>query len=225
MIEVSEDDEGKRFLQHEYNRDGESYRSPNDNKYYPDFPEGGQLPEHLKVLEAKFNFAWAAYAKAYFADAAISSVYLAESQEENGFQAAFLIKKNIDHEKHIEGTCWDSIHVVSLSIKDNKCYIDLTSTVFITFQCNWKDLGQMALAGSCAKVAKKHAIALPGDYAKNPNGFYLSQIGAIVEENEGRLRETVNDHYITKQRLIINTSRINEDYVAKGNTQLMEMNK
>jgi hypothetical protein len=63
--------------------------------------------------------------------------------------------------------------MIALDVKDNKCNIDLTSTVFITFETNWKELGKMSLAGSCAKVAKKHAIALPMDFAKNPNGFYL----------------------------------------------------
>jgi len=60
--------------------------------------------------------------------------------------------------------------------------------VFITFDMNWKELGKMSLAGSCAKSNKK-SIALPMDFAQNPNGFHMQQIGVLIELNEGELRQ------------------------------------
>jgi len=73
----------------------------------------------MATLEQKFNKVFAQYGKLYY-DNAMTSVYVAEA-EEGGFNAAFLVKKTLEHEKHIEGTCWDSIHVVNCAVKDNKC--------------------------------------------------------------------------------------------------------
>lgn len=78
-------------------------------------------------------------------------MYIAEAEVQVGFNAAFLIKKELTHDKHIEGTSWDSIHVVNVEVANNKLNIEVTSTVFVTFDCNYKTLGKMSLAGSCAK--------------------------------------------------------------------------
>jgi capping protein beta len=43
---------GKKFLKHEYNRDGDSYRSPWSNTYYPASPDATFFPsEQLLQLE------------------------------------------------------------------------------------------------------------------------------------------------------------------------------
>ena len=160
------------YLKHEFNRDGDSYRSPHDNKYYPANPEGVMLPDNLRQLEVKFNEVIKNYANLYY-DNATTSVYVAETDAEKGFNAAFLIKKELKHDKHIEGTCWDSIHVANVEVKDNKLHLELVSTVFVTFDSNMKDLGKMSLAGSCAKSKKKDGVPLPMDYHKNPNGVYM----------------------------------------------------
>lgn len=54
--ETQEDDGGRPFIKHEFNRDGDSYRSPYDNKYYPATEEETtELPPKFQELEAKFN--------------------------------------------------------------------------------------------------------------------------------------------------------------------------
>ena len=64
--------EGKEFLQCEYNKDGDSYRSPWSNEYYPAIvvEEGEEQPvypsEQLLVLEKKANEVFARYAKMYY---------------------------------------------------------------------------------------------------------------------------------------------------------------
>jgi capping protein beta len=47
-LEITNADDGRPFLKHEFNRDGDSYRSPHDNKYYPANPEGVELPANLR---------------------------------------------------------------------------------------------------------------------------------------------------------------------------------
>ena len=152
LLEFAEQDDGLKFLMHEFNRDGDSYRSPWDNKYYPkpDDGDGVQLPPHLKLLEEKFNTVFKQYAQLYF-DAAETSVYVAESDAKEGFNAAFLIRKELTNEKHVDLASWDSIHVVNCEVKDNKLNLEVTSTVFVMFDCKYKALGKMSLAGSCAK--------------------------------------------------------------------------
>lgn len=223
FLEITEPDDGMPYLQHEYNRDGDSYRSPWTDKYFPANEEGLKLPPKLRDMEVKFNEAFKKYANLYY-NLAKTSVYVMETDAENGFNAAFLIKKDLENEKHIDSAAWDSIHAVNCEMKDNKLNTEVTSTLFVTFDSTYGELGKMNLAGSCAKQTKK-SVPVPMDWHKNPNGVWLHQIGMIIEQNEQELRAQVTDLYITRQRQIINTSRINEDYIQKINTQLKEMNK
>lgn len=46
----------KPFLKHEYNRDGDSYRSPWSNNYFPASPEASFYPsDQLRQMEIKAN--------------------------------------------------------------------------------------------------------------------------------------------------------------------------
>lgn len=66
---------GREFLKHEYNRDGDSYRSPFSNQYFPASPDCTFFPsEALLQLERKANQIFSMYVQLYFADA-FSSVY------------------------------------------------------------------------------------------------------------------------------------------------------
>jgi capping protein beta len=93
FIEVEYDTKAaKDFLKCEYNRDGDSYRSPWSNKYYPDASEEAVYPSaDLLQLEQKFNDVFARYASLYF-DQATTSVYLFDTDYE-GFGGCFLVKK------------------------------------------------------------------------------------------------------------------------------------
>lgn len=46
---------GREFLKCEYNRDGDSYRSPWSNKYYPEIYSEAYPSNDLLKLEQKFN--------------------------------------------------------------------------------------------------------------------------------------------------------------------------
>ena len=66
---------GKEFLKHEYNRDGDSYRSPWSNTYIPANAGCTFFPsENLLQMEQKANELFATYVRLYY-DHAISSVY------------------------------------------------------------------------------------------------------------------------------------------------------
>jgi capping protein beta len=65
----------KPFLKHEYNRDGDSYRSPWSNTYFPASPDCTFFPsEGLLRMEQKANELFQMYVRLYY-DFANTSVY------------------------------------------------------------------------------------------------------------------------------------------------------
>lgn len=64
----TENDEnvGKVFLKHEYNRDGDSYRSPWSNQYFPNTESTFFPSAHLLQMEHKANAMFATYVKLYY---------------------------------------------------------------------------------------------------------------------------------------------------------------
>lgn len=98
-VEIFEDGEkGIDFLGCEYNKDGDSYRSPWSNKYYPAIDDPSYTPFYpsgnLLEMEVAANDVFARYAKLYYDKDFITSVYFFESGEENGFGSCWLIKKS-----------------------------------------------------------------------------------------------------------------------------------
>ncbi len=67
---------GAMFIKCEYNRDGDSYRSPWSNSYFPEAGEGANYPsENLVALERKANEVFLQYTRLYFDESAVSSAY------------------------------------------------------------------------------------------------------------------------------------------------------
>lgn len=85
-------DNGREYLLCDYNRDGDSYRSPWSNNYFPSLEEGFYPSEKLRVLEIEANELFDAYRELYF-EGGISSVYFWDL--DNGFAGCFLIKKSM----------------------------------------------------------------------------------------------------------------------------------
>lgn len=66
---------GKDYLLCDYNRDGDSYRSPWSNTYDPPLEDGSMPSERLRKLEIEANHAFDQYREMYF-EGGVSSVYL-----------------------------------------------------------------------------------------------------------------------------------------------------
>ncbi|XP_045162763.1 F-actin-capping protein subunit beta-like isoform X2 [Mercenaria mercenaria] len=107
---------GKDFLLCDYNRDGDSYRSPWSNSYDPPLDDGTIPSEKLRKLEIDANSAFDQYREMYF-EGGVSSVYLWDL--DHGFAGVILIKKAGDGSRKIKG-CWDSIHVIEVQDMENK---------------------------------------------------------------------------------------------------------
>eukprot|EP01090_Pellita_catalonica_P014082 TRINITY_DN34_c0_g1_i1.p1 TRINITY_DN34_c0_g1~~TRINITY_DN34_c0_g1_i1.p1 ORF type:complete len:273 (-),score=42.13 TRINITY_DN34_c0_g1_i1:49-867(-) len=202
-LKVCHDTGAKRdYLLCDYNRDGDSYRSPWSNKYDPPLPggeQGAQPSSKLRSLEVKANDAFDIYRDLYF-EGGVSSVYTWDL--ENGFAAVVLIKKSQDTTKQnqpMKGT-WDSIHVVEVQDGKGDANYKLTSTVMLFIETRTPETGRITLAGSLTRQdAKKLKI--------NRDWNHVSNIGRMVEEMEFNLRTVLETIYFGKTQQIVNTLR------------------
>jgi len=150
---------GKNFVLCDYNRDGDSYRSPWSNEYFPALD--GFLPsERLRKMEVEANLLFDVYRKLYF-EGGFSSVYFFETDDKSptSFGACFLIHKDVPVTKTLKAGWWDSIHVFEVlekkGAKDTFVY-KLTTTVMVSM--NLKDpekTGDVDLSGHRTKQVDK----------------------------------------------------------------------
>ena len=219
FLEVETDtSNGREFLKHEYNRDGDSYRSPWTNTYFPESPDSTFFPsEQLLKLEQKANDTFTTYVKLYY-DNAFTSCYFNDT-EEPGFKAAFLVKKEMDQTAGITKGTWDAIHIVVCKLKDaGKAAYTVISTAMVSLEVQTQSIGKMVLTGSTSKNAKE-MVNIPEKLGQagelDFETFHISNIGTLIEQNEDKLRSEVSQLYINKQRQITNTGRLLEHYITK----------
>lgn len=147
-LKIARDREkGKDYLLCDYNRDGDSYRSPWSNTYDPPLEDGSMPSERLRRLEIEANHAFDQYREMYY-EGGVSSAYLWDL--DHGFAGVILIKKAGDGSKKIKG-CWDSIHVVEVQEKSRSSHYKLTSTAMLWLQTNKAGSGTMNLGGSLTR--------------------------------------------------------------------------
>ncbi|OTF69068.1 F-actin-capping protein subunit beta isoforms 1 and 2-like protein [Euroglyphus maynei] len=189
---------GKEYLLCDYNRDGDSYRSPWSNQYDPPLDDGNVPSEKLRQLEIDANHAFDLYREMYF-EGGVSSVYFWDL--DHGFAGVILIKKVGDGSKKIKG-CWDSIHVVEVQEKSGgrNAHYKLTTTVMLWLQTNKQSSGTMNLGGSLTRQ-------IEGDNAVTDAFSHIANIGKMVEDMENKIRSTLNEIYFGKTNNILNGLR------------------
>jgi capping protein (actin filament) muscle Z-line, beta len=161
---VCKDDPLGPFLCCEFNRDGDSYRSPISNKYYPTPEEGLEmkfLPTQLRNLEIKFNKIFQSYIRAYYNQNAICSVYLDTSDDnlENGFLANIRIKSPIkDKIKMLDSGCWDSNNIVEVKFIHDKPNVKveyrISSSAYLTLEIDNEESGKLCASGYSIKTVR-----------------------------------------------------------------------
>ncbi|KAI3507226.1 hypothetical protein L1887_22101 [Cichorium endivia] len=202
---LSDVDNGKEFILCEYNRDADSHRSPWSNKYHPSL-EGGMYPStELRKLEIEANEIFTIYRDQYY-EGGISSVYLWEEDDKEGFVACFLIKK--DGQKHgrrgfLHEGGWDAIHVIQVGAEEegmaNYC---LTSTIMLSLTTNSDTSGTFNLSGSIRRQMKADLPVEDG---------HLCNMGKMIEEIEGKLRNQLDQVYFGKTKEMVCTLRPSPD--------------
>jgi len=92
-LKIAYDEESQRdYLLCDYNRDGDSWRSPWNNKYYPPLEDGAQPEPYTRDLEIQMNNAFDIYCQLYY-DGGLSSVYLWDTDNPKDFAGVVLLKK------------------------------------------------------------------------------------------------------------------------------------
>lgn len=210
-LKIARDKEmGKDYLLCDYNRDGDSYRSPWSNTYDPPLEDGSMPTERLRKLEIDANHAFDQYRDMYF-EGGVSSVYLWDL--DHGFagktfafpehsirstcdylicfgSGVILIKKAGDGSNKIKG-CWDSIHVVEVQEKSTgrNARYKLTSTAMLWLQTNKAGSGTMNLGGSLTRqVGVGNIVPLPPSGSLelgkfNCRAFQTEQDSSVTESS------------------------------------------
>lgn len=196
----------KEYLCCDYNRDGDSYRSPWTNKYYPIAQDEDELPPYpsseLRQLEIKANESFDIYRDLYYENSGISSVYLWDTAEDedassltDGFAGVILFKKEIDNG---EGK-WDSIHVFEVNKEAAETYeYKLTSSVILNLNNN----SNLSVSGTLTRqnsVTKKFS----SEVSNNLETFHLINLGQLVENSEYNIRNLLQEVYFDKLKDII----------------------
>lgn len=213
------------YIQCEYNRESDSYRSPWCNQYHPPLSESGDghgvnLSASLRQLEVNCNDAFSKYLDMYY-DGGVSSVYF--WQLDNHIAAAILFKKagnntnTPQHRRHTNNTqgSWDSIHV--LEIKEHgrhKYRYIMTSSVMLWLQTSKHVSGLMNIGGSIVRQTERDIKIkrLPQSSAMTSSTALASpslstahviNIGELVEEVENQMRAHLYEIYFWKTKDVV----------------------
>jgi len=188
---------GKDYLLCDYNRDGDSYRSPWSNQYFPALPDGAVPSKKLRELEVQANDAFDTYREMYF-EGGVSSVYMWDL--DGGFAAVVLIKKVGEGSKKMKGA-WDSIHVVEVKDSGKTATYKLTSTVLLYMKTDKPGHGEMNLSGSMTRQVESPSMPVDDSHP------HIANIGQLIEEMEIKMRNSLQEIYFGKTKDIVNDLR------------------
>jgi len=203
---------GKDYLLCDYNRGGDSYRSPWSNKYFP--PIDGATPSNdTRETEVAFNKAIGIYRELYY-EGGVSSSYLWDT--DNGFAGCVLIKKTQDQTRGgqpMKGT-WDSIHVFQVDVAGtNSATYTLTSTIMLSVETETPETGTISLAGNLTRQEQKNA---------NFNDSHVPNVGEFIEKMETRLRDTINTIYFGRTKDIVSFLRKKMGSIMRDQQRLQD---
>jgi len=184
----------KKFITCDYNRDGDSFRSPHTNEYLPpldDDVEDAFLPSNeLRGFEIKANHAFNIYRDLYF-QGGVSSVYCWDL-EDGAFASCWACKKDVE-EKEAMKLHWSEIHIFEVKPNDKNWDYKLTSTVIVhtdnvdeegislnvsgnrTIQMSQLNMPVSALK----KDIKDHHVVVMGKMAESSSSSLLSSMAGI----------------------------------------------
>ncbi|THH27867.1 hypothetical protein EUX98_g6324 [Antrodiella citrinella] len=205
---------GKEYLACDYNRDGESYRSPWSNEYDPPLDDGTVPSPKLRKLEITANEAFDTYREMYY-EGGVSSVFLWDL-DDGGFAGVVLLKKALKPALSSEPSgSWDSIHVFEAAERGRQAHYKLTSTVMLqmvdratsksdnVFPGKEKDdrnevkrEGEVALSGSMTRQTEQ-------DWPLQDQTSHITNTGRMIEEMEIKMRNLLQEVYFGKTRDVV----------------------
>ncbi|KNZ60229.1 uncharacterized protein VP01_1590g6 [Puccinia sorghi] len=212
---------GREFLNCDYNRDQDSYRSPWSNEYDPPLPDGTSPGPKLRKLEILLNDGFDMYREMCvsnksqheqsiiiylfrYYEGGVSSVYLWDLDED--FAGVVLLKKCIQPSDQLSGT-WDSIHVFETMERGRNAHYKLTSTVMLHLVQTHPVLGKINLAGSMTRQFEQAYPLVTPSTSTTLSPTHLPNIGKLIEEMELKMRNLLKEVYFSKTRDVVNDLR------------------
>lgn len=134
----------------------------------------------------------------------ISSVYLWEDDDNEGFVACFLIKKDGSKTGHgrrgyLQEGAWEAIHVIQVGPEEEgTAHYCLTSTIMLSLTTNGESSGTFSLSGSIRRQMNMDLAVADG---------HLCNMGRMIEEMEGKLRNSLDQVYFGKTKEMVCTLR------------------
>ncbi len=209
---VCKDDPKGEFIMCEQNRDGDSYRSPISNKYFPPTDDAKYPCAQLRNLEELLNKMFKLYIKHYYSISTLCSVYCWELGDTlaDGYGVAVLIKNSLTHQKKINTGSWDSSNLITVTFEEGaggkkKAKYNLISTVNLAMAFESKICGKVCLSGTIARSS--HYTKEVKDYTSDE--AHVTNIGVLVEDMENSIRNALDTIYCMKSKQIIDTARYN----------------
>ena len=203
---VCKDDPKGEFIMCEQNRDGDSYRSPISNKYFPPTNDAKFPCPKLRTLEELLNKMFKLYIKHYYSLTTICSVYCWELGDSlaDGYGVAVLIKNSLTSQKKINTGNWDSSNLITVTFDNDssgkkKAKYNLITTVNLAMTFDSKICGKVCLSGTIARSS--HYTKLVSDYTGDE--AHVTNIGVLVEDMENSIRNTLDTIYCMKSKQII----------------------
>lgn len=174
----------KEFLICDYNRDGDSYRSPWSNEYDPPLNDGTIPSKQIRELEIDANAAFDVYRTQYF-EGGLSSVYLWDLDD--GFAGVILIRKDRST------AVWNSIHVFEALDRGRSWHYKLTSTVILSLSAKNSKVGEMDLNGNMTRQVEQ-------DLPVTKSVGHIQNVGKMVEDMEIKMRNFLQEVYFGKAK-------------------------
>ncbi|KAF1912626.1 F-actin capping protein [Ampelomyces quisqualis] len=190
------------FLCCDYNRDGDSWRSPWSNEFEPPIDEGVTPSDRIRKMEVRANEAFDVYRELYF-EGGTSSVYLWDMDD--GFAGCVLLKKGTSRDiQHVPTSAssgsWDSIHVFDAQDRARTAHYKLTSTVILSLGTDSDALGCLDLSGNMVRQVE-------ADMAVEDDTSHVANIGRMVEDMELKMRNLLQEVYFGKAKDVVGDLR------------------
>ncbi|KAF9533895.1 F-actin-capping protein subunit beta [Crepidotus variabilis] len=217
---------GREYLACDYNRDGESYRSPWSNEYDPPLDDGAVPSSKMRKIEIQANEAFDTYREMYY-EGGVSSAYLWDPEDPSGgsnFAGVVVIKKTMTPATPLEPSgSWDSIHVFETVERGRQAHYKLTSTIMLQLLTRkssdndkpnstsekkgpdgLKRDGEVSLSGSMTRQSEQ-------DWPLQDSSSHISNIGRMIEEMEIKMRNLLQEVYFGKTRDVVYDLRSIDD--------------
>lgn len=199
-LKIEQDKETHQdFIKCDYNRDGDSFRSPFSNKYYPPLPDG-QLPSgKLRKLEELANKSFASYLNLFFRYGTLS-VYCWDLEDKSFGLGVFVRKDCNSTTEEFDGSisCSDVFTITETAT--GQYDYEMVSSVLLELKVNVPGGKPVIMSGGCADSKVK---SLP---AKD-NIEMLVNVGTMIEDNAANFMEHVKQIYVSKMTEILSYTK------------------